>query len=277
MKKELLEILQCPFHEDNALLKAVDLEVIAGNIVSGELRCAHCKKVFVIKGGIPDFLPEYLLGYRRSERGHKTWKRGWSLNPLFAMRNKSNMVQHEAFRGKTVLDIGCGNNPQGDVNVDIYIPEGLRNTNNFILCAVEYLPFKKDSFDYAVSTSVLPYCRDPYRFFLEQIKVARLGILCLIDNCDWFGNFVLKLCGIGHSFDLTYYTQWSSNTIDNFLKQFNTIESSVTFSNQNSPLLLNIPSVLSFIPALRRFAYRHLLVQAMEEKQETSKARDDKK
>ena len=44
-----------------------------------------------------------------------------------------------------VLDVGCGETPKGDVNVDIY-PIKCPG-NNFLIAMADYLPFKDKSFN----------------------------------------------------------------------------------------------------------------------------------
>ncbi len=56
--------------------------------------------------------------------------------------------------GELVLDIGCGNDPQGTVNVDRKVPENAGYIKNFVLADIRYLPFKDHVFD-QVRTSLL--------------------------------------------------------------------------------------------------------------------------
>lgn len=51
------------------------------------------------------------------------------------------------------LDIGCGNNSKGSVNIDIYLPD--RVPKNFIVASAEYLPFQDNVFDFVYSSYVV--------------------------------------------------------------------------------------------------------------------------
>jgi len=77
-----------------------------------------------------------------------------------------------------ILDVGCGWNPKGNVNVDLFlhrsIPERsyeqkiyfeykkrldrIQEIENFICCDVHFLPFRKNSFDRVICNHLLEHC-----------------------------------------------------------------------------------------------------------------------
>ena len=80
------------------------------------------------------------------------------------------------------LDIGCGNNPKGDVNLDLSIGRNLHRDNvaintkevpNFILADVNYLPFRDNSFSEICCYHVIEHRGvNPSRAVEEMIRVA---------------------------------------------------------------------------------------------------------
>lgn len=87
-----------------------------------------------------------------------------------------------------VLDVGCGANPMGDVNIDLFIghtehrskpliPEEIQN---FIHCDACNLPFKDNSFDKVFSKDTLEHVGrkpqinnpSPYNALKEMIRVS---------------------------------------------------------------------------------------------------------
>jgi ubiquinone/menaquinone biosynthesis C-methylase UbiE len=75
---------------------------------------------------------------------------------------------------KTVelLDVGCGNIPKGDVNLDLfYYGRG----NNFILGEAQHLPFKDEAFIKVYSKHCLEHLKSPLTFFKETKRVLKEG------------------------------------------------------------------------------------------------------
>lgn len=93
-----------------------------------------------------------------------------------------------------VLDVGCGFNPQGDVNIDLHtgisehrasrplIPQEIPN---FVLCDAQHLPFKDDAFPKVFSKDTLEHVggkpqennSGPYRMLREMVRVSQ----CIVE------------------------------------------------------------------------------------------------
>jgi len=68
----------------------------------------------------------------------------------------------------SILDVGCGFDPHGTVNVDI-----TRNSNAEILASALSLPFKDNSFSLVLCSHVLEHLSDPAKAFHEISRVSR--------------------------------------------------------------------------------------------------------
>lgn len=106
-----------------------------------------------------------------------------------------------------ILDVGCGNNPMGDVNVDLYIGVSKhrdsrvlvpQNIPNFVLCDAAHLSFRDDCFEKVFSKDSLEHVGKkpqstnpgPYMMLKEMIRVSKGDVEIYvphrfsIDNCE---------------------------------------------------------------------------------------------
>ena len=89
-----------------------------------------------------------------------------------------------------VLDVGCGTNPMGDVNIDLHIgvsehrdskPLIPKDIPNFLRCSATHLPFKTNSFNTVFSKYCLEHVGSkpqesnpaPYITLREMIRVSK--------------------------------------------------------------------------------------------------------
>lgn len=128
-----------------------------------------------------------------------------------------------------ILDVGCGPNPKGSVNCDMFkdfTPEWNLDRkvrvcgDNLVCCIGEYLPFKDNAFELVWSSHVIEHCTRPSLFLKELIRVSnskvivkcpsRFGRMAKMRyhrsflNCSWFNN---QLKGLQTS--VTFSRHWS--------------------------------------------------------------------
>lgn len=79
------------------------------------------------------------------------------------------------------LDVGCGSNPKGDVNCDLYVGKTFhsfqfinpRTIPNFVRCDVNALPFKENSFGECFCFAVLEHKGvKPIKVIKEMVRVT---------------------------------------------------------------------------------------------------------
>jgi ubiquinone/menaquinone biosynthesis C-methylase UbiE len=89
------------------------------------------------------------------------------------------------------LDVGCGSNPKGTVNVDFfregYNPQTgdqkmgdymkTQNIENFVIGDALSLPFRDESFSVVFSTHVIEHVKDPAGMLLEMDRVCKEKII----------------------------------------------------------------------------------------------------
>ena len=74
-----------------------------------------------------------------------------------------------------ILDIGCGLNPRGHINIDIdrNVPKQ-KPIPNFILADAQNLPFKDKSFSLAYARHIPEHVLNPIKAFEEWKRVAKV-------------------------------------------------------------------------------------------------------
>jgi ubiquinone/menaquinone biosynthesis C-methylase UbiE len=88
------------------------------------------------------------------------------------------------------LDVGCGQNPKGDINVDLYpnvtIHRGdcsrvnMKLTPNFVRCDCLNLPFPNSRFETVICSHVIEHLDDPIHLLTELLRVSKhcVEIVC---------------------------------------------------------------------------------------------------
>lgn len=91
----------------------------------------------------------------------------------------------------TVLDVGCGTSPVGDVNCDLFVKKtihrGYDTSLSFrdkilVCCSSEYLPFSNKSFDFTYSKELLEHVDDPLKTLRELIRVTKKRLLIIVPH-----------------------------------------------------------------------------------------------
>lgn len=89
-----------------------------------------------------------------------------------------------------ILDVGCGGEPKGYVNTDLFFDEmphhryaiKARETLNFVRCDAHYLPFRRDSFNILFSRHVLEHLTNPFKALNGFKKVSKYSYLVVPNN-----------------------------------------------------------------------------------------------
>lgn len=111
------------------------------------------------------------------------------------------------------LDIGCGNAPTGDVNVDLPGSERHRDgvkifakkISNFVYASVYFLPFRDDCFDEVVSFHLLEHLDTPISALKEMIRVSKNIVSVVVPAFGYPGE-----CG-------EHLYTWSEGSLYNLL------------------------------------------------------------
>ncbi len=74
-----------------------------------------------------------------------------------------------------ILDVGSGNEPKGDVNIDlIRHPTSLKKrAKNFVVADPAFLPFRDEAFNVAFSAFIIEQVPNPFRMLKEMCRVAK--------------------------------------------------------------------------------------------------------
>ncbi|MFB0522304.1 MAG: class I SAM-dependent methyltransferase [Candidatus Bathyarchaeia archaeon] len=109
-----------------------------------------------------------------------------------------------ARRQKTeVLDVGCGHEPKGDVNVDLFMkatphrspdqrvcddkPLDVKAFPNFVCADACYLPFQDEVFSRAFSSHTIEHVGDPEKMLNELVRVSKhsVEVICPHAESPW--------------------------------------------------------------------------------------------
>lgn len=71
-----------------------------------------------------------------------------------------------------VLDVGCGDRPKGDVNLDLFF---YGKWKNFIIAEAHHLPFKNGAFNKVYTKHCLEHLENPLKFFKESKRILKKG------------------------------------------------------------------------------------------------------
>jgi hypothetical protein len=88
------------------------------------------------------------------------------------------------------LDVGCGNNPTGDVNCDLHICDvdnhrqtdtptsvPLNVASNFVLCDCMHLPFADNTFNEVFCAQLIEHLETPMKLMKELVRVSSKRII----------------------------------------------------------------------------------------------------
>ncbi|HEY6189717.1 MAG TPA: methyltransferase domain-containing protein [Pyrinomonadaceae bacterium] len=218
MKQRLLQYLACPACGGEIELLS-EAERVAGEVMEGDLGCLSCSRRFPVVRGVPRFAD---LGEVEKDKAATAENFGWQWKH-FTQEDERYAeqflgwiapVEPEFFRGKVVLEGGCGKGrhtrlaaqwgARDVVSIDLSVAvesafEATRELDNahIVQADIYHLPLKP-AFDYAFSVGVLHHLPDPragFRSLASKVKAG--GHLSAwvygAENNAWITRFVNPL------------------------------------------------------------------------------------
>lgn len=191
MKERLLNYLVCPECGGSFRLEVFEKDGL--EIVFGKLICAGCGKEYFIRNTVPRIVDEVA---RDKEKTAEGFSYEWQHFKMLTNKYKAQFldwiypVKEDFFRGKIVLDAGCGKGRHvywsakfgaaEVIGIDLgeTVEVAYENTKDFpnvhiIQADIYRLPFRKDFFDYIYSIGVLHHLPDPGAGFTNLVKYLK--------------------------------------------------------------------------------------------------------
>ncbi|HEX8198129.1 MAG TPA: methyltransferase domain-containing protein [Pyrinomonadaceae bacterium] len=215
MKERLLELLACPTcGGEIAVAEIVEKE--NAEIISAKLICENCRQDFPVIRGVPRFAELDKIEPDKAETARNfgwQWTRFTQEDERYAEQFLGWLqpVKPDFFRGKIVLEAGCGKGrhtklaaewgAQEIVGVDLGdgVESAFELTKNLpnahiVQADIFKLPFKR-AFDYAFSVGVLHHTPDPKKSFVSLAAKVKSGghISAWVygaENNEWITRFV---------------------------------------------------------------------------------------
>ncbi len=248
---ELIEIVCCPFHKDKKLI-----------IYNEGLKCPECKSIYkklIINGNI-------IYNFLVTDKSQQ-WSRG--IRELDS--SLISKIQGKAFdrdvnlSSEIVVDVGCGSNPRGDINIDCYIPDPL--PSNFILANIEFLPIKVKSVDVLTSYYNLEHLVNPAQFIQVACTIAKKKVAIITDNSDWIGDLIFRFIGKGRIFHDEHYYKWSTEYLDNLIHRTGINSYTVKAVNYSTNIPVSLISKFGKLPRIGNIFYRDIEATIYTDKQ----------
>jgi SAM-dependent methyltransferase len=215
MKERLIELLACPTcGGEIAVAEIVEKE--NAEIISAKLICENCRQDFPVIRGVPRFAELEKIEPEKAETARNfgwQWTRFTQEDERYAEQFLGWLqpVKPDFFRGKIVLEAGCGKGrhtklaatwgAQEIVGVDLgdgvesafELTKNLSNAH-IVQADIFKLPLKR-AFDYAFSVGVLHHTPDPKKSFVSLAAKVKSGghISAWVygaENNEWITRFV---------------------------------------------------------------------------------------
>lgn len=215
MKERLIELLACPTcGGEIAIAEIVEKE--NAEIISAKLICENCRQDFPVIRGVPRFAELEKIEPDKAETARNfgwQWTRFTQEDERYAEQFLGWLqpVKPDFFRGKIVLEAGCGKGrhtklaatwgAQEIVGVDLGdgVESAFELTKNLpnahiVQADIFKLPFKC-AFDYAFSVGVLHHTPDPKKSFVSLAAKVKSGghVSAWVygaENNEWITRFV---------------------------------------------------------------------------------------
>lgn len=192
MKERLLQYLACPHCQGDLALRIGSRD--GADIMEGSLDCGACRRTFSIRRGIPRFATDVAeVEQRTADAFGYEWTRYSELADRYRKQflDWLQPVDAEFFRGKTVLEGGCGKGrhtalaaefgARDVVAMDLSeaVESAFANTRqlenvHIVQADLNHPPVKRE-FDYAFSIGVLHHLPDPERGFRALVSRLKPG------------------------------------------------------------------------------------------------------
>lgn len=241
MDQKIFKILACPLHQDSQLMYKRDKDCF---------KCSNCNREYEIIKQNSTKIPNFLIDNKNWEKGSR------GIKSSFIKNVQGKVYTRQVENNKLVLDIGCGENARGSINLDCYVPKNI--PKNFILANAEYLPFKKNSIHIILSYYNLEHLINPAIFIQKTYDIAKEKLEIVTDNNEWLGDIFFRLYGDGRIFNNEHYYKWSVEYLNNLIKRLGFKNSKVYLLNLSSNSLVKFTSILGNILRLGNFFYRDL-------------------
>lgn len=100
-----------------------------------------------------------------------------------------------------ILDVGCGKNPHGTINLDIE-----KNSSVNLIGSGEYLPLKDSSFDMVYSNHSLEHVNNPAKMLMEMLRVSKRLVFIIVPHRFSSGS---KMRGHKSFFNQSWFRRFS--------------------------------------------------------------------
>jgi SAM-dependent methyltransferase len=197
VRSELLDDLVCPTSGDALRLVGDDSD---GRVSDGMLECVVCNRTFPVEHGVPRLVPPDLVEQQRktaSAFGWQ-WQHFWEMHAEYEAQflDWLDPIGAEFFRGKRVLDAGCGTGRHAHyaasygasevvaIDLSAAVDTARRNLAGFDNVDVVqgdplHPPFRTPAngggFDFIYSIGVLHHLPDPRGGFRSLVRYLRPG------------------------------------------------------------------------------------------------------
>lgn len=150
----------------------------------GRFLCSSCQKKYPIKNKIPIILPS-IEDNKTLYDSQKQYERHFTTQG-FKIPDASYEILASFAKGNKTLDVGCGEGwieklAPKTIGLDFSFKALLRAKKNgakHLICAsAEYLPFRDNSFDLAISAGGLEHFVDPQKALSEMARVTKIQAL----------------------------------------------------------------------------------------------------
>ena len=117
-----------------------------------------------------------------------------------------------------ILDVGCGQKPKGDVNIDLFVGKSAHSQvdvinpkliRNFIKADAHHLPFKDDCFSIVYASHLLEHLCNPLKALNEFNRVSNKFVLLKVPHANFYRGLEMPV----HIFS------WNKYTMKNLLEK----------------------------------------------------------